>query len=234
MLIVEAAQSFTHRAMMTARPDPWANNRWLAEELERFGYGAQSDLAEFLDVQPSTINKIIGLKRKIAGTELDLIRDWVHQKHMEASQGVTLQPSAQPARRSGSIKRTPVVGWVVAGGQEHRLPVASGVTDYVEPPAQATDKTVAVQIRGESLGNIFDRWYAFYDDVRHPMTEDLVGELCVVGLSDGRVLIKQVQHSRRKARYNLLSPNEKPIKDVEIAWAARVKDIGRRVPFPHN
>src|ERR671923_225797 len=74
----------------------------------------------------------------------------------------------------------------------------------------------------------FNRWYVFYDDVRRPMTPDLIGQLCVVGLSDGRVLIKQVQRGSDLGLYTLHSATEKPIVDVTIEWAARVNSISRR------
>ena len=60
------------------------------------------------------------------------------------------------------------------------------------------------------------------------MTPDLIGELCIVGLEDGRILIKQVQRSRTEGLFNLLSSTEKPIFDVAVEWAARVNSIARR------
>jgi hypothetical protein len=60
------------------------------------------------------------------------------------------------------------------------------------------------------------------------MTADLIGQLCVVGLADGRVLVKQVQRGRAEGLYNLHSATEKPIADVKIEWAARVNSISRR------
>ena len=88
--------------------------------------------------------------------------------------------------------------------------------------------TVAVEIRGDSLGAFFNRWLVFYDDVRRPVTPDLIGELCIVGLEDGRILIKQIQRSKTEGLFNLISSTEKPIADVAIEWAARVNSIGRR------
>jgi hypothetical protein len=117
------------------------------------------------------------------------------------------------------------VGYVAAGATEHRYALAHDDLDEVDAPINATDRTVAVQIRGRSLGELFDRWYAYYDDVRTPFTEDLVGHLCVVGLTDDRVMIKKVTHGRKPGLYTLLSVGEQPIKNVEIAWAARVKTI---------
>ena len=121
-----------------------------------------------------------------------------------------------------------VVGYVGAGSEAHIYAVAQGDLDEVDPPRGSTEDTVAVEIRGESLGAFFNRWLVFYDDVRRPVTPDLIGELCVVGLEDGRVLIKQVQRSRTEGLFNLISSIEKPILDVAVEWAAKVNSIARR------
>lgn len=55
---------------------------------------------------------------------------------------------------------------------------------------------------------------------------DQVGELCIVGLQDGRILIKKIQRSRaRQGLYHLLSNTEVPILDVEIERAAKVLNM---------
>jgi hypothetical protein len=114
----------------------------------------------------------------------------------------------------------PLVGYVGAGAEAHFTP--AGDLGEVEAPAGSTEHTVAVEIRGESLGSFFDHWLVFYDDVRRPLTADLIGRLCVVGLEDGRVLVKKPQRSRTRGLYHLLSQTEAPIMDVAVEWAARV------------
>ncbi len=121
-----------------------------------------------------------------------------------------------------------VVGYVGAGSEAHFYEVAQGDLDEVEPPREANEDTVAVEIRGNSLGAIFNRWLVFYDDVRRPVTPDLIGELCVVGLQDGRVLIKLLQRSKTEGLFNLAAETENPIRDVAIEWAAKVKSMARR------
>jgi hypothetical protein len=75
---------------------------------------------------------------------------------------------------------------------------------------------------------VFNRWIVFYDNIHRPVAPELIGELCVVGLTDGRILIKQLQRGKTKGLFNLISSNDKPIQDVEIEWAARVDSIARR------
>lgn len=118
----------------------------------------------------------------------------------------------------------PLVGYVGAGALTHFF-AQDAPLDEVPAPAGSTESTVAVEIRGESLGSFFDRWLVFYDDVRRPVTSDLLNRLCVVGLTDGRILIKKVQRSKARGLFHLLSQTEPPILDVEVEWAAKVKNM---------
>lgn len=118
----------------------------------------------------------------------------------------------------------PVVGYVGAGSAAHFFPEQQHLGE-VPAPEGSTEQTVAVEIRGDSLGPLFDRWLVFYDDVRRPVTNDLIGKLCVVGLEDGRILIKKLQRSKTRGLFHLISQTEDPILDVPIEWAARVKNM---------
>lgn len=121
-------------------------------------------------------------------------------------------------------RSVPLVGYVAAGSEAHFL--AAGELGEIEAPEGSSDQTVGVEIRGDSLGPLFDRWIVFYDDVRRPVTSDLVGRLCVVGLEDGRVLVKKIQRSRTRGVFHLISgASEPPILDVSVEWAARVRNM---------
>lgn len=117
-----------------------------------------------------------------------------------------------------------LVGYVGAAAEAHFYAVDQENLDEVPAPEGATPSTVAVEIRGTSLGALFDRWLVFYDDVRRPVTADLIGKLCVVGLDDERVLIKKIKRGR-EGRFTLLSNTEEPIHNAVIEWAARVKTM---------
>lgn len=134
-----------------------------------------------------------------------------------------LYGKSKPTGRPERPRQVPLVGHVSAGSEAYFWP--AGELGEVDAPDGATESTVAVEIRGESLGSIFDRWLVFYDDVRRPVTNDLIGRLCVVGLADGRVLIKKIQRSRAKGLYHLISNTEGPILDASIEWAAKVKNM---------
>lgn len=93
------------------------------------------------------------------------------------------------------------------------------------PGVAASPSLVAVEVEGTSLGALFDRSLVFYDDRRSPVSEDLLRKLCIVGLTDGRVLIKQILPGSKRGFYHLLSQTEGMIEDVAIDWAARVKSV---------
>lgn len=120
----------------------------------------------------------------------------------------------------------PVKGFVGAGAKAHFLSLEEGELDRVPALKDATPETVALEIRGDSLGELFDRWLVFFDDVRSPVTSDLLGKLCVVGLEDDRVLVKKIKR-QPDGRYTLLSDEKRqaPMPDMVIRWAARVKNM---------
>lgn len=128
-------------------------------------------------------------------------------------------PAAELLREDASV---PVVGYVGAGAEAHYYADGDGGLGQVEAPPGARPSTVAVEIRGESLGALFDGWLAFYDETRNPVTPDLIGELCVVGLPDGRVLIKRIKPTPNPERFHLIANTEAPLLDQEVSWAARV------------
>lgn len=116
----------------------------------------------------------------------------------------------------------PLVGFVGAGSEMAYFADAHSPDEFVKMPPNGTEDTVAVEIRGDSLGSAFVGWCAYYDERREPPTDDLLGELCVVGLHDGRVLVKKIVQGRQRGRYDLWSPNAEPLLDEAVEWAARV------------
>lgn len=97
--------------------------------------------------------------------------------------------------------------------------------DEIEASDKDPEHAAAAVIRGKSLGDWFNKWHAIYGEVRSPITEDMIGELCVVWLKDGRALVKKVM--RNNGRFDLYSNRKDvdPIRGVEIESAAVVTDI---------
>lgn len=159
---------------------------------------------------------------KVYGRRFRVAPEWLLTG---AGPGPGASPAPEEPDEIPSERKARVVGYVGAGDKAHFYEVAPGDLDEVPAPAVGSENTVAVEIRGTSLGEFFDRAIAFYDDVHRPATADLVGRLCVVGLTDGRVLIKKLRRGKKAGRFDLISHAGEPIRDVEVAWAARVIDV---------
>lgn len=129
-----------------------------------------------------------------------------------------------PVDSTGNV--VPIVGYVGAGDAAHYYADAQGAGEYVTMPSNGTEQTVAVEVRGASLGPALNGSIIYYNDVRSPPTPDLLRRLCVVGLNDDRVLVKLLYPGSEPGLYNLHSNNNDPIiENVTIAWAAKVTYI---------
>jgi hypothetical protein len=124
--------------------------------------------------------------------------------------------------------KVPVIGYVGAADEAHFYAVAQGDLDHVLQPSGSSNSTVAVDIRGDSLGPWFNKWLVFYDSVRRPPTPDVIGEFCIVGMSDGRILLKQVHKGGAEGLYNLSSPDQPTIIDAKIEWVSKITSLSQR------
>lgn len=122
----------------------------------------------------------------------------------------------------------PIVGYVGAGAVMHYYAFADSPDDFVPMPEGGNENTVAVEVRGSSLGSIFDTWLVYYDRVHEAPTSDMLGKLCVVGLPDDRVLVKRIRKGSAPGLYHLESNTEGLIEDAEIVWAAKVRTMTPR------
>ncbi len=141
-----------------------------------------------------------------------------------SSEDVASTLTSAPTKRMVKLK-----GYVGAGSEAHFYALAHEDFEEVEAPLGATDRTVAVEIKGTSFGPLMDSWLVYYDDIHSPITESVIGKICVVGLTDDRILVKKVVRNRRGG-FDLLSNSaEPPITDVQIEWAAEVTDLKPRL-----
>ena len=183
----------------------------LEDVLRKTGWN-QTELAERLHVTQPTISRLLH------GAEPKL-------KQRDRIVGL--------ARKLGIVNGTgmeqatvPIVGFVGAGGQILYNEGQGPFGEAKMPPKNATETTVAVVVRGDSMaGQLEDGWTVYYDRRHSPPTEGLIGKLCVVGLGDGRVLIKKLLHGRLAGCYDLYSANAAPMQDQLVEWAAMVSWI---------
>ena len=123
------------------------------------------------------------------------------------------------------VATVPVAGYVGAGTAMHFYAEGQGPLDEAPAPEDATALTVAAEVRGESLGPLFANWRVYFDDRREPVTDDLIGHLCIVGLADGRVLVKQLIRAKTEGRFDLHGQFGDPVLDADVVWAAKVKSM---------
>lgn len=118
-----------------------------------------------------------------------------------------------------------LVGYVGAGGE---ILYGEGQGPFGEarvPPTGKTPLMVAVEVRGDSMAGLLgDGSVIYYDNRREPPTDELFGKLCVVGLADGKVLVKRLLRGRN-GLYDLYSLAAVPMLDQKVTWAARVSFI---------
>jgi repressor LexA len=124
-------------------------------------------------------------------------------------------------------RRVPIIG-VVGDGAEVHFEKARRKRDAIAPTS-ATDKTVALEIQTDALGELFDRWLVFYDDVFTSMTAELVDQTCVVYVTERRALIRKPQPSKAPGAFHLLAQGLPPMFDVPVRKVARVRLIA--APF---
>lgn len=123
-------------------------------------------------------------------------------------------------------KTVPVVGIARAGGANIEYAEGQGVLGDVEAPAMSTRTTVALEVRGGSMGGrVEDGDLVFYEDRREPVTADLYGRLCVVCDAEGRVMIKTLKPGSAAGLFHLISYAADPEFDVKLVWAAKVTSI---------
>jgi SOS-response transcriptional repressor LexA len=134
-----------------------------------------------------------------------------------------------PAPPQGPASRTvPITGYVGAGGTSHLYSVVSDDLDELELPELVTASTVALEIRGNSMGAYLNHWFVLYDDLRKLPAADLVGQLCVVALKDDRILLKRLARGEAEGMFDLISAAAPPIRNVDIVWAAKVTAVIQR------
>ncbi len=192
---------------------------WIREGLKE-KRKTRSGLAQALGRSPSAVTDLLNGSRRLRADEIAVVADYL------GVEPPRLVGGGRPGHPTG---RVPLVGYVGAGAIAHFYADAQGPFDEVDAPDAATASTVAVQIRGHSLGALFDNWLVFYDDVRDAPGDDLVGRMCVCGLADGRVLVKALKRSAQApGMWTLLSNTEPPIYDVALDWAALVREMRPR------
>lgn len=93
-------------------------------------------------------------------------------------------------------------------------------------PIGGSPNTAAIHVRGGVLRGIAtEGWVLYFEDLREPVSENTIGELSVVALADGAVLIRTPRPGSRPGVFHLESANQPTLYDAEVLWAAIVSSI---------
>jgi transcriptional regulator with XRE-family HTH domain len=187
----------------------------ILREIQRKTGENQAQLAKRFRVQQPTVS------RWFSGAEpKGVARDRI------MAQAARLGVITDGAAVEDDIFTVPIVGFVGAGGQILHGEGQGPFGEAKMPPKGAARTTVAVVVRGDSMaGQLEDGWTVYYDSRREPPTDELYNKLCVVGLQDGRVLIKKLFPGRKPGMFDLHSTNASVMLDQPVEWAARVSWI---------
>lgn len=188
---------------------------------EAAGYAYASDAARALGVEAPTYRMY---ERGDREPDMDLLSA-MGRKY---GRSVDYLLTGRESSTRKAIRTVPLIGYVGAGNEAHFYAAGDPDLGEVDAPDGSTENTRAAEIRGQSMGVLFDRWLVFFDDVRTPVTPDLIGRVCVVGLPDDRVLIKQLKKAQEPGHFHLLSNAEPPIFDQAVTWAAKVLHMAPR------
>lgn len=99
-----------------------------------------------------------------------------------------------------------------------------GFGDVITPPGAGPD-SVAVEVLGYSMGTFVDGALIFYSDVKGAPTDEMLGDMVVVGLEDGRALLKKLMRGSQPGLYDLESVNGPIMRDQRVVWAADIEAI---------
>ena len=130
---------------------------------------------------PEDVRKELAKKLKVPERDLRS-DDHISSEEIAAgpdlrSEDIAADLPGPPLRKSVKLK-----GYVGAGSEAHFYKIADEDFEEVPAPRNATDKTVAVQIRGKSWGPAMDTWLVFYDDVRSPIDQHMIGKPCIFSM----------------------------------------------------
>lgn len=141
--------------------------------------------------------------------------------------GVTIDYLLTGKKSGRNHTKIPVVGYIGAGQEFHPVddhPPGQGL-ELVDPPTGDDGPCVAARIRGNSMHPLKEGWIIFWNKDEDGVPDSCLGQLCVVKLEDGRMLVKDLYRGSRTGLYNLVSWNAPLIADAPVEWAQRVIDI---------
>lgn len=179
---------------------------------------SQTQLAELVGTSQPQINRLEKSKRTLS-------KSWAER--LSPHLGISAEKLLFPEQPFG--EDVEIVGMVGADTEGLRIyGTGQSGLGWVERIPGATKWTVAVIVRGASMmPYASDGSIVFYDNRHDPPSDDMLGEVVVVGLSDDRVLLKRLLRGSptKPGCFDLESFNGERMPDQEVEWAAFVTAV---------
>lgn len=179
-------------------------------------------------------------------TAADAARAWgwripTYQAHENGNRGV---PSKKVRLYAGAFKVNPM--WLLTGEGDQDIPKYAGIKGKIGagaqilpgdndsdlsrellPPSAPTDSMIGFHVMGDSMYPVYrDGDIVFVGD-QFVDIDQFVGRECAVQEHDGPCYLKTIERGSTEDRYNLISYNAPPIRDVRIDWARPVLFVKR-------
>jgi SOS-response transcriptional repressor LexA len=187
--------------------------------------------------------KAVGLSAsaasKAAGLSEDAIRNMRRAAEREGRAGAssrTLQALAGVLKTSagwllegvgpeeeGSEPGAPLIGRVGANAASTVIYSTGDPTGYTVPALPWAPGAVAVEVVGDSCGEIYpDGSLLWFDQQDTPPSADMIGEIVVAETEEGQVLVKRLERGEKRGLYDLKSVVGETLRGQRLKWAARI------------
>ena len=128
---------------------------------------------------------------------------------------------------AGQPGPAPVIGRVGADpGGEVLLAGGQAQPEFAPLPPGGTERAVALRVTGHSMRGLADDGALIYfEDQRTPPSPDMLGQVVVVELDTGEVLVKRLLRGGAPGRFDLESLAGPTRRDAQLRWAAHITAI---------
>lgn len=122
---------------------------------------------------------------------------------------------------------SPVIGKVDANANGRVIRTTSQLgLDRAPRPPGGTSKAVALEVDGHSMRGWADHGSLIYfEEQRTTPTRDMMGEMVVVELPSGEILVKRLLRGSEPGLYDLESVNGPTLTDQRVVWVAHITAI---------
>lgn len=127
----------------------------------------------------------------------------------------------------GQPRPAPIIGRVGADpGGEVLLAGGQAPPEFAPLPPGGTERAVALRVTGHSMrGLAEDGALIYFEDQRTPPSPDMLGQVVVVELDTGEVLVKRLLRGGAPGRFDLESVAGPTRRDARLRWAAHITAI---------